>query len=85
MSNFTLTGHRPDSYPDLNIFVGTLTLITKLIVLKASNGIAMAYFTLNGDLVGCPDATCSNPEFSLGVNLHGPLTLANKLTGENSR
>ena len=36
MSNFNLTGQRPYSYPNLNIFVGTLNLITRPIVLQAS-------------------------------------------------
>lgn len=77
MSNFTLLGHPPYLYlyPDTTIFVGTVTLLTKPILLQASNGTALAHFTMTGDLLGCPDVTCSNPEFSLSVNLHGPLTV----------
>jgi hypothetical protein len=81
MSNFTLTGHAPYLYPDTTMFVGTLTLLSKPILLQASNGTALAHFTMTGDLLGCPDVTCSNPEFSLTVNLHGPLAVAYTLSG----
>jgi PEP-CTERM motif len=81
MSNFTLTGPRPYLYPGLNMFVGMLNLITRPIVLKSSNGIAMARFSLTGDLLGCSDATCANTMFSLAVNIHGYATVGYNLNG----
>lgn len=68
MSNFTLTRRRPYSYPDLNAFVGTLNLITRPIVLNSSSGIALARFSLTGDLLGCTDTSCGTTLFSLSVN-----------------
>jgi hypothetical protein len=81
MSNFKLTGHAPTSYPDTTIFVGTVTLMTKPILIKSSSGTVLAHFTMTGDLLGCPDVTCSNPEFSLTVNLHGPIQVGYTLSG----
>jgi hypothetical protein len=81
MSNFKLTGHAPTSYPDTTIFVGTVTLLSKPILLKSSSGTVLAHFTMTGDLLGCPDVTCSSPEFSLTVNLHGPITVGYSLSG----
>ena len=81
MSNFSLTGHRPDAYPDLNIFVGTLNLITKPIVLSSSSGIAIARFSLTGDLQGCADATCGTSLFTLAVNTHAYARITYSLAG----
>lgn len=82
MSNFTLSGRqRPDAYPDLTIFVGTLNLITKPIVLKSSSGIALARFSLAGDLLGCTDAACGTPLFTLNVNTHAYVRIGYSLTG----
>jgi hypothetical protein len=81
MSNFTLTGQRPYLYPGLSMFVGMLNLITRPIVLKSSNGIAMARFSLTGDLLGCSDVTCANTMFSLAVNIHGYATVGYNLNG----
>lgn len=81
MSNFKLTGHAPYLYPDTTIFAGTVTMLSKPILLKSSSGTVLAHFTMTGDLLGCPDATCSSPEFSLTVNLHGPITVGYSLSG----
>ena len=81
MSNFTLLGHPPYLYPDTTIFVGTVTLMTKPILIKSSSGTVLAHFTMTGDLLGCPDAACSSPEFSLTVNLHGPIEVGYTLSG----
>lgn len=81
MSNFSLTEWRPYAYPDLNIFLGSLTLITRSIVPKSSSGIAMARFTLTGDLPGCTDATCANSLFSLNVSNYGYAKISYNLAG----
>lgn len=81
MSNFSLTGRRPYGYPDLNMFVGTLNLITRPIVLTASSGIAIARFSITGDLQGCTDASCGTTLFSLSVNTHAYVTINYNLSG----
>jgi hypothetical protein len=81
MSNFALTQQRPHEYPDLNFFVGTLTLVTKPIVLTTSSGIEMARFSLTGDLLGCSDVACANPLFTLHVYTHGPARITYNLNG----
>jgi hypothetical protein len=81
MSNFSLIGQRPYAYPDLNIFVGTLSLITRPIVLTSSSGIAIARFTVTGDLLACTDATCGTTLFSLSVNTVGYATIHYNLSG----
>ena len=70
MSNFALTARRPYLFPDLNVFVGTLNLITRPIVLNSSSGIALVRFSITGDLLGCTDVTCGTTLFSLLVDTH---------------
>jgi hypothetical protein len=83
MSNFTIISSPPYTG---TILVGTLNLITKPIILKAQNGIALAHFTLTGNLEACTDLTCSGELFSLSVNIHGPVTIAYNLnSGQNDR
>jgi hypothetical protein len=83
MSNFPVVGtqHRPYSYPNLNIFVGTLNLVTKPIALTSSSGIIIARFSLTGDLLGCTDATCGTTLFSLSVNTHSYAKIGYSLSG----
>ena len=81
MSNFSLIGQRPYAYPGLNIFVGTLNLITRPIVLTSSSGIAIARFTETGDLLACTDATCGTTLFSLSVQTEGYATIRYSLSG----
>ena len=81
MSNFSINGHRPYDYPGLNIFVGTLNLVTRPIVLKSTGGIAIAGFSLTGDLLGCTDATCISPLFTLALNTHASATISYNLAG----
>jgi hypothetical protein len=75
MSNFTI---REQEYAGV-ILVGTLNLITTPIILKAQNGMALAKFTLTGNLEACTDLTCSTELFSLSVNIHGPVTVGYSL------
>ena len=75
MSNFTI---REQQYSGI-ILVGTLNLITQPIILKAQNGMALARFTLTGNLEACTDLTCSTELFSLSVNIHGPVKIGYNL------
>jgi len=82
MSNFPLVGtQRPYNYPNLNVFVGTLNLVTKPIVLTSSSGFTIARFSLTGDLLGCTDATCGTTLFSLSVNTHAYAKIGYSLSG----
>ena len=77
MSNFTI---REQEYSGV-ILVGTLDLITTPIILKAQNGMALAKFTLTGNLEACTDLTCSTGAlFLLSVNIHGPVTMGYNLS-----
>jgi len=81
MSNFDLTGRRPYAYPGLNVFVGTLSLATHPVAVTSSSGIAIARFSITGDLLGCTDTACASPLFSLLVNTHGYAEIAYNLSG----
>jgi hypothetical protein len=67
MSGFTLQVYPYQGDP----MIGTLTLLTQPIILRGSSGIAIAKFTLTGDLVACTNSTCNDELFGLDVNIHG--------------
>ena len=77
MTNFYVSGE----IPNLNVFAGTLNLITKPIILTSTSGLAIARFTLSGNLLGCTDVTCANPLFSLIVNNRGYADITYTLSG----
>jgi hypothetical protein len=82
-TNLAMTNFKVSPYfggVQIGMFVGTLNLITKPIVLTASSGIAIARFSLTGDLLACNDATCSTQLFTLAVNVHGYAKLTYNLT-----
>jgi hypothetical protein len=75
MSGFTLQIYPYQGDP----MVGTLSLLAQPIILRADSGIAIAKFTLTGNLVACSDSTCNHELFGLDVNLHGYATLTYSL------
>ena len=77
MTNFKALG----GPPNLDMFVGTLNLVTNPIVLTSSSGTAIAHFNLTGNLEACTDSTCSTELFALAVNVHSYLRMTYSYNG----
>jgi len=78
MSNFTVSQYLYGFAGD--VFVGTLNLVTSPIILRSASGIAIAHFTLTGNLEACTDSSCSDELFSLAVFVRGYATMAYNLS-----